>query len=199
MRGNFGCDKHFTFEFSSLCNAVISVFVAISQVIFDFRSPSALIYVLEEPQVLLYMKTNARLQQTGLSSLRNSENRCLAHKSVHTNITNERTPIMTIFKPTTSTPSSPVPKKTVKFAKTAGSAKFGSAAAAEKNSIDAPLQSMNTRRRFARRGSKTPGMLSASASRLVFDCERCSARGRNKLESGVSTAALVNGLRLKTL
>jgi hypothetical protein len=104
------------------------------------------------------------------------------------------TPIMTIFKPTTSTPSSsPVPKKTVKFAKTAGSAKFGSAAAKEKNSIDAPLQSMNTRRRFARRGSKTPGMLSASASRLVFDNERCF--GRDSLDL-VSEITNLNALHL---
>jgi hypothetical protein len=100
---------------------------------------------------------------------------------------------MTIMKPTTSTPSSPVPKKTVKFAKTAGSAKYGSAAAAEKNSIDAPLQSMNTRRRFARRGSKTPGMLSASASRLVFDNERCFGRDNVDL---VSEITLMNALHL---
>jgi hypothetical protein len=103
---------------------------------------------------------------------------------------------MTATKPTTSTPASPVPKqKTVKFAKTAGSVKFGStaAAAAEKNSIDAPLQGMNTHRRFARRGSKTPGMLSMSASRFVFDSERCF--GRDKLES-VSAIALMNALHL---
>jgi hypothetical protein len=112
-----------------------------------------------------------------------------------TNITNERTPNMTIIKPTTSTPSSPpVSKKTVKFEKTSGSAKFGSAAAAaERNSIDAPLQSMDTHRRFARRGSKTPGMLSASASRLVFDNERCF--GRDNLE-GVSEITLMNALHL---
>jgi hypothetical protein len=106
---------------------------------------------------------------------------------------------MTATKPTTTSPASPIPKqKTVKFAKTAGSAKFGSAAAAaaaaaEKNSIDAPLQGINTRRRYARRGSKTPGMLSMSASRFVFDSERCF--GREKFRE-VSEIALMKALQL---
>jgi hypothetical protein len=101
--------------------------------------------------------------------------------------------IMTILKPTTTRPASPAPKKTVKFAKTAGSAKYGSAAAAEKKSIDAPLQGMNTNRRYARRGSKTAGMLSASASRLIFDTERCF--GRDKLDSA-SELTLMSALHL---
>jgi hypothetical protein len=83
----------------------------------------------------------------------------------------------------------------VKFAKTVGSVKFGSAAAAaaEKNSIDALLQGMNTHRRYARRGSKTPGMLSMSASRFVFDSERCFAT--EKLES-VSEITILNDRQL---
>jgi hypothetical protein len=111
----------------------------------------------------------------------------------------ERTFIMTATKPTTSTPAPSISKKTAKVAKKAGSAEFGSAgaAAAEYNSIDTQLQGINTHRRYARRGSKTPGMLSASASRFVFDSERCFALGRNKLESGVSDTALLSALRLK--
>jgi hypothetical protein len=107
---------------------------------------------------------------------------------------------MTATKPTTSTPASSVSKKTAKVAKKAGSAEFGTsaaaAAAAEYNSIDAHLQGINTHRRYARRGSKTPGMLSASASKVVFDSERCFALGRTKLESEVETT-LLNALRLK--
>jgi hypothetical protein len=102
---------------------------------------------------------------------------------------------MTATKPTTSTPESPVPKKTVRFAKKAGSAKFRSAAvaaAAEKKSIDALLQSMNTHRLHPRRGSKTHGMLSASASSFVFDTEL--SFGRDKLES-VSEITLLNALQ----
>jgi hypothetical protein len=106
---------------------------------------------------------------------------------------------MTASKPTTtSTPASSISKKTAKVVKKAGSAEFGSAAAAaEYNSIDAQLQGINTHRRYARRGSKTPGMLNASASRLVFDSEFCFALGRNKLELGVSGTTLLNALRLK--
>jgi hypothetical protein len=104
---------------------------------------------------------------------------------------------MTATKPT-CTPASSVSKKTMKVAKKAGSAEFGSdAAATEYKSIDAQLQGMNTHRRYARRGSKTPGMLSASASRFVFDSERCFPLGRNKFESGVSGTTLLNALRLK--
>jgi hypothetical protein len=108
---------------------------------------------------------------------------------------------MTASKPTTtttSTPASSITRKTAKVVKKAGSAEFGSAAAAaEYNSIDAKLQGINTHRRYARRGSKTPSMLNASASRLVFDSEFSFALGRNKLESGVSGTTLLNALRLK--
>jgi hypothetical protein len=103
---------------------------------------------------------------------------------------------MTAIKPTTSTPASPVPKKTAKLAKKARLAKFGiTAAAVECNSIDTLLQGIDTHRRYARRGSKTPGMLSVSASSFVFDYERCF--GMNKLESGLSEMTLLNALRLK--
>jgi hypothetical protein len=81
----------------------------------------------------------------------------------------------------------------VKFPKKSENAKFNSAAAVEKNSIDALLQGINTRRRYSRRGSKTPGMLSVSASRFVFETERCF--GRDKLES-VSEITLMNALQL---
>jgi hypothetical protein len=122
---------------------------------------------------------------------------------IHTFFTNskedsQRKFIMTATKPTTSTPASSVSKKTSKTVKKAGSAEFsGAAAAVEYNSIDTQLQGMNTQRRYARRGSKTPGMLSASASRFVFDSQPCFAFGRNKLESGVSGTTLLNALRLK--
>jgi hypothetical protein len=103
---------------------------------------------------------------------------------------------MTATKPTTSTTASPVSKKTVKLARKARCAKFGSTAAAvECNSIDSLLQGIDTHRRYARRGSKTPGMLSVSASKFVFDSERCF--GMNKLESGLSEMTLLNALRLK--
>lgn len=98
---------------------------------------------------------------------------------------------MTAFKPTISAPASPVPKY---LAKKAGSAKLCSAAAAaaaERKSIDAPLQGIsNTHRRYARRGSKTPGMLGASAARLVFDFDR------EQLES-VSEITLLNALQIR--
>jgi hypothetical protein len=103
---------------------------------------------------------------------------------------------MTATKPTTSTPASPVSKKTVKLVKKAGSAKFGNTAAAtEYNSIDTLLQGIDTHRRYARRGSKTPGMLSLSASKFVFESERCF--DMNKLESGLSEMTLLIALRLK--
>ena len=129
-------------------------------------------------------------------------NRSYEMKTSFTNSKEENTEsifIMTATKPTTSTPASSISKRTAKVAKKAGIAEFGSAAAAaEYNSIDAQLQGVNTKqRRYARRGSKTPGMLSASASRFVFDSERCFAIGRNKLESGVSGTTLLNALRLK--
>jgi hypothetical protein len=134
---------------------------------------------------------------------------CLGHKSVqsshkfissttdpfHNNskvITNERSFIMTATK---TTSLSPVPKKTVKFAKEVRSAKFASpAAAAEKNTVDVLLQGVNTRRRFPRRGSKTPGMLGMSASRFIFDNEQCFVR--ENLES-VSAITLMNALHLQ--
>jgi hypothetical protein len=90
---------------------------------------------------------------------------------------------------------SPVSKKTVKFAKEVGSAKFASPAAApEKNTVDVLLQGVNTRRRYPRRGSKTPGMLGISASRFIFDNEQCFVR--DKLES-VSAITLLNALQLQ--
>jgi hypothetical protein len=107
---------------------------------------------------------------------------------------------MTATKPATSTPTSPISKKTVKVAakKAGGSCQFGSdAAATEYNSIDTLLQGINTHRRYARRGSKTSGMLSLSASRVVFDSERRFAFDRNKLEAGVSEMTLVSALGLK--
>jgi mevalonate pyrophosphate decarboxylase len=111
---------------------------------------------------------------------------------------NERKFIMTATKPATSTQACPVSKKAAKTAKRVGSAESGCAAtAAEYNSIDNHLQGMNTHRRYARRGSKTPGMLIASASRFVFDSQQCLTSGRDKLESGVSETTLLNALRLK--
>jgi hypothetical protein len=88
---------------------------------------------------------------------------------------------------------SPVPKKTVKFAKEVRSAKFTSPVATEKNTIDVLLQGINTHRRYPRRGSKTPGMLGISASRFIFDSEQCFVR--NKLES-VTAITLLNALHL---
>jgi hypothetical protein len=106
-------------------------------------------------------------------------------------ITNERSFIMTATK---TTSLSLIHKKTVKFAKEVRSTKFASpAAAAEKNTVDVLLQGVNTRRRFPRRGSKTPGMLGMSASRFVFDNEQCLARDMLESDSAIT---LLNALHL---
>jgi hypothetical protein len=100
---------------------------------------------------------------------------------------------MTAAKPTTNTPASPIPKKAVKVIKKAANVKFGRAATSEKNSIDALLQGNNKHRRYARRGSKTPGMLKFSASRVVFDSELSFNMHKVKSETGIS---LVMAFRL---
>jgi hypothetical protein len=92
---------------------------------------------------------------------------------------------MTATKPTTSTPASSVHKKTVRAIKKAANVKFDG---------DASLQGIGKQRRYARRGSQTPAMLSLSASRLAFDYEARFSMKNLESETGMMT--LVNALQL---